>query len=108
MNVEIGTETPIFLLWEYLVRNFGILSLQCGTEMSEYSQLLSYSLFSPSVTGSILPVFALQVELFEQRRHYRVGVLKSCSLYGSSFKMIMRSAVPHYSSKIPSPVCLSL
>jgi hypothetical protein len=24
MNVEIGTETPIFLFWEYLFRNFGI------------------------------------------------------------------------------------
>jgi hypothetical protein len=30
MNVEIGTETPIFLFWDYLFRNFGILSLQCG------------------------------------------------------------------------------
>jgi hypothetical protein len=29
MNVEIGTETPIFLFLEYLLRNFGILSLQC-------------------------------------------------------------------------------
>jgi hypothetical protein len=29
MNVEIGIETPIFLFWEYLFRNFGILSLQC-------------------------------------------------------------------------------
>jgi hypothetical protein len=29
MNVEIGTETPIFLFWEYLFRDFGILSLQC-------------------------------------------------------------------------------
>jgi hypothetical protein len=29
MNVEIGTETPIFLFWEYLFRNFGVLSLQC-------------------------------------------------------------------------------
>ncbi len=30
MNVEIGTETPIFLFWEYLFRNLGILSLQCS------------------------------------------------------------------------------
>jgi hypothetical protein len=30
MNVEIGTETPTFLFWEYLFRYFGILSLQCG------------------------------------------------------------------------------
>jgi hypothetical protein len=29
MNVEIGTETPIFLFWEYLFRNIGILSLKC-------------------------------------------------------------------------------
>jgi hypothetical protein len=32
MNVEIGTETPIFPFWEYLFRNFGNLSLQCGIE----------------------------------------------------------------------------
>jgi hypothetical protein len=30
MNVEIGTETPIFLFWEYLFQIFGILSLQCN------------------------------------------------------------------------------
>jgi len=30
MNVEIWSETPIFLFWEYLFRNFGILSLQCA------------------------------------------------------------------------------
>ncbi len=30
MNVEIRTETPIFLFWEYLFQNFSILSLQCG------------------------------------------------------------------------------
>jgi hypothetical protein len=30
MSVEIGTETPIFLFWEYLFQNFGMLSLQCG------------------------------------------------------------------------------
>ncbi len=29
MNMEIGTKTPIFLFWEYLFQNFGILSLQC-------------------------------------------------------------------------------
>ncbi len=30
--MEIGTEAPIFLFWEYLFRNFGILYLQCGVE----------------------------------------------------------------------------
>jgi hypothetical protein len=29
MNVEIRTEAPIFLFWEYLFRIFGIMSLQC-------------------------------------------------------------------------------
>jgi hypothetical protein len=37
MNVEIGTEIPIFLFWEYLFRNFGILPLQCST-IYHYSQ----------------------------------------------------------------------
>jgi hypothetical protein len=37
MNVEIGTETPIFLFWEYLFKIFGILSLQCVSEMQQSS-----------------------------------------------------------------------
>jgi hypothetical protein len=34
MNVEIGTETPIFLFWEYVFQIFGILSLQCEDTVS--------------------------------------------------------------------------
>ncbi len=30
MNVEIGTETPLFLFWEYFLPIFGIFSLQCA------------------------------------------------------------------------------
>ncbi len=36
MNVVIGTETPIFLFWEYLFRNFGILTLQCSSFRSVF------------------------------------------------------------------------
>jgi hypothetical protein len=40
--VEIVTETPIFLFWEYLFRNFGILSLQCKTKTKMKAAVLSY------------------------------------------------------------------
>jgi hypothetical protein len=33
MNVEIGTDIPIFLFWEYLFQIFGISFLQCMTLM---------------------------------------------------------------------------
>jgi hypothetical protein len=43
MNVEIGTDTPIFLFWEYLFQIFGILSLQCGESsyLEEYAKRCS-------------------------------------------------------------------
>ncbi len=41
MHVEIGTEAPIFLFWEYLFQIFGILSLQCSTEWFSHTNLSS-------------------------------------------------------------------
>ncbi len=41
MNVEIGTETSIFLFWEYLFQIFGILSLQCGHRLRSRPSALS-------------------------------------------------------------------
>ncbi len=46
MNVEIGTDTPIFLFWEYLFRNFGILSLQWSSMPSKIDQLKSGTVHS--------------------------------------------------------------
>ncbi len=40
MNVEIGTEAPIFLFWEYLYQIVDIFSLQC------VSTLISYNYYS--------------------------------------------------------------
>jgi hypothetical protein len=53
MNVEIGTEAPIFLFWEYLFLIFGILSLQCvqvywqkgEKKLGRRCKILSYCLF---------------------------------------------------------------
>jgi hypothetical protein len=44
MNVEIWTETPLFLFWEYLFRNFGIFSLLCT---HSHLDLISISTFLP-------------------------------------------------------------
>jgi hypothetical protein len=52
MNVEIGTEAPIFLFWEYLFQIFGILSLQCGVE-SDSKFASDGRIYSTTVDGKI-------------------------------------------------------
>jgi hypothetical protein len=66
MNVEIGTETPIFLFWEYLFRNFGILSLQCELISASFnshkmtmnlgSDILESDLWSTNSQSSFYPL----------------------------------------------------
>jgi hypothetical protein len=45
MNVEIGTEAPIFLFWEYFFQIFGILSLQCLSQQAIKNSENRQSLF---------------------------------------------------------------
>jgi hypothetical protein len=60
MNVEIGTETPIFLFWEYLFRYFGILSLQCVESTTPH--MGDMESFRVAYTGSLqLPVSLILV-----------------------------------------------
>jgi hypothetical protein len=54
MNVEIGTETPIFLLWEYLFQIFGILSLQCRLSLSLISSSLQMAIHRYMVSEPII------------------------------------------------------
>ncbi len=65
MNVEIGTESPIFLFWDYLFRNFGILSLQfvCGINVIIWRRYWSTEFFKSN------PIFCLLYLLNFQSYH---------------------------------------
>jgi hypothetical protein len=67
MNVETGTETPKFLFWEYLFRNFGIWSFKCIQEfprpsiIKELQAILGmvnffYRIFLPRITRMLQPL----------------------------------------------------
>ncbi len=55
MNVEIGTETPIFLFWKYLFQILGVLSLQCIAQQAEQAVMpRSLSLkYNASLVGTV-------------------------------------------------------
>jgi hypothetical protein len=67
MNVEIGTVAPIFLFWEYLFRNIGILSLQCGFLAVDSGpavadvQAVAAPMLLQSVSAVISPIMLLGV-----------------------------------------------
>jgi hypothetical protein len=62
MNVEIGTEAPIFLFWEYLFQIFGILSFQC-MDIGQFrtSEVRKTQKQLPSHAVSIKPSLSLDI-----------------------------------------------
>ncbi len=64
MNVEIGTEAPIFLSWEYLIQIFGILSLQCSFFTNKQDLLIIYNFFTGLQT--VLEPSSVNVNCFEK------------------------------------------
>ncbi len=84
MNVEIGTETPIFLFWEYLFRNFGIFSFQCLSPTSftrPYQPNLPLFILSLSFSSLSLSLpHLLSVFLFQGEREVKVWSLEGSYL----------------------------
>ncbi len=80
MNVEIGTEAPIFLFWEYLFQIFGSLSLQC--RVGALLLKVSYPLFlllllflSPGAPVGVVDGSVLQERReHEHEAHHQVDV----------------------------------
>jgi hypothetical protein len=52
MNVETGTEAPIFLFWEYLLQIVGIFSLQCSHYLFGYSEEQGWAKLVSNLTFS--------------------------------------------------------
>ncbi len=78
MNVEIGTEAPIFLFWEYLFQIFGILSLQCGLWTVHYCCIIFENILSTftSITLSIRELLWYTQSVWKYMRQTHVKILQ--------------------------------
>jgi hypothetical protein len=70
MNVEIGTETPIFLFWEYLFRNFKFrhfVFAVCSVQAEDYSEL---NMFISIFTGEhFYFIFSYYNTIYDTQKH---------------------------------------
>ncbi len=111
MNVEIGTEVPIFLFWEYLFQIFGILSLQCSTvEPGAYWTLAvdssdcHFNLQSVKSTPNVWQLWAGKVTVELKNHFFRVdtislfhNLLYLCSHVSSGVLLAVSSSFLVYS-----------
>jgi hypothetical protein len=74
MNVEIGTEAPIFLFWEYLFQIFGILSLQCGVQQAKEASRLGMKERTPYANSCVYHML-VQVKRMEGRARVIVSYI---------------------------------
>jgi hypothetical protein len=112
MNVEIGTEAPIFLFWEYLLQFFGILSLQCIDKKVEH--LSRYKGFQPhfQVLSSTASAIDKKVEQLSRYKgfqsHFQV-LSSTASAIDKKVEQLSRymGFQPHFQVSPPQPLPLT-
>ena len=77
--METGTETPIFLFWEYLFQNFGTLSLQCDGRFGGEKMCIA----PPKMGKALAVVYVISCGIKENLAKMRVTLL--CGIFLSSW-----------------------
>jgi hypothetical protein len=106
MNVEIGTETPIFLFWEYLKLRYFVFAV-CGVNNSPYGLYGEFSccLYGKSATPRITyTIQLLNVESFNveslNAESFIVESLNAESFNVESFNSENHATANHTTAKI--------
>jgi hypothetical protein len=107
MNVEIRTEAPIFLFWDYVFQILGILSLQCTSKEYSVHRKLRFKRFKGLAASPTLFVYFLYFFV-----HYIHSYIHSPRVH-SCFLIALRSVeglpgVPSRDSNSGQPVLLTL
>jgi hypothetical protein len=96
MNVEIGTEAPLFLFWEYLFQIFGILSLQCAYENLKKSSFYTANKGPVKILYKCLvPIYVfLEMKLLFPKQNYNVLSPSSYTHKSVRYLYISRIGLP--------------